>query len=242
MKTIYTVIFAITILLSGVLQAQSLQILTLDDVDVSGTEQTYTGAVTDDFNTVEAHFKIKNTSGADIEVVVKKEYISIVEGTYNDFCWAGTCLTGPIMESSNMTVAAGAEQEDFDLHYHCQGIEGTTTIRYTAFDQANPTDSVDFLVNYVVGVNAIENLNGDVLISNVYPNPAKNTAKLDFNLQVNQKLQCDVYDMLGKLVYSESANGQGAIDIPVRKLPTGTYFCRLILDGELVETQKLMIQ
>jgi hypothetical protein len=242
MKTIYTVFFAILILISGTLGAQSLQILTMDDVDVSGTEQTYTGSETDNFNTIIEHFKIKNTSAAAIDVVVKKIYVSVVDGTFNDFCWAGTCLTGAVMQSNSMSVAAGAEQEDFDIHYHCQGIEGTTTIRYTAFDDANPTDSVSFLVNYVVGENSIENVNGKVLVSNVYPNPANNSAKLDFNLQANQKLQCDVYDMLGKRVYSETATGQGAIEIPVRKLPQGTYFCRLILDGELVETQKLMIQ
>jgi len=41
-----------------------------------------------------------------------------------------------------MTVAADSEQEDFDIHYHCQGMEGTTRIMYVAFDEANPDDSV----------------------------------------------------------------------------------------------------
>jgi len=242
MKTIYTVFLTAAIFASSVLQAQSLQILTLDDVDVSGTEQTYTGNITDNFSTIIEELKIKNTSGADIEVVVRKEYISVVDSTYNDFCWAGTCLTGAVMQSNNMTVAAGAEQEDFDIHYHCQGFEGTTTIRYTAFDENNPTDSVYFTVNFTVEGNAVETLTGDVLISNVYPNPANQVAKLNYNLQGNSRLQCGVYDMLGKLVYNESVTGQGAIEIPVKKLPLGTYFCRLILDGKLVETQKLMIQ
>jgi len=97
-------------------------------------------------------------------------------------------------------------------------------------------------VNFTVEGNAVETLTGDVLISNVYPNPANQVAKLNYNLQGNSRLQCGVYDMLGKLVYNESVTGQGAIEIPVKKLPLGTYFCRLILDGKLVETQKLMIQ
>jgi hypothetical protein len=242
MKTIYMVFIALAISFSSALQAQSLQILTMDGVDVSGTEQSFSGAITDSILTIEEHFKIKNISSSDIEVVVRKEYINAVEGTFDDFCWAGVCLTGSIMVSNNMTVAAGAEQENFDLHYHCQGIEGVATMRYTAFDQDNPTDAVSFTVDFVVEGTSVESLNGDMLIRDIYPNPAKENAILNYNLSGNQNLTCEVYDMLGKRVYSESATGQGAIEIPVRKLPQGTYFCRLILDGELVETQKLMVQ
>lgn len=240
MKKIYFVL--LSLIFAGMLNAQNLQILTLTDVDVSGTEQNYTGNITDSLNTIIEKFKIKNISSSDIDVIIKKRYISVISGTSNEFCWAGQCLPPIAMESGILTVEAGATQAPFDIHYHCKGIEGTSTVQYVAFNRANPNDSVYFNVNYTVEANAIENLSGDVLISNVYPNPAYNSAKLDFNLQANQKLQCDVYDMLGKQVYSESATGRGAIEIPVRKLPQGTYFCRLILDGELVETQKLMIQ
>ncbi|MEA1873998.1 MAG: T9SS type A sorting domain-containing protein [Bacteroidota bacterium] len=240
MKKNYLVL--LSLIFAGMLNAQSLQILTLNDVDVSGTEQNYTGDIEENINTIIEHFKIKNNSSSNIDVTVKKHYISILPETSNDFCWAGQCLPPSTMQSNILIVPAGTTEEPFDIHYHCQGIEGTSTVQYVAFDKSNPNDSVYFTVNFTAEVNAIENVNRTVLVSNVYPNPANNIAKLDFNLQANQKLQCDVYDILGKLVYNESVSGQGAIEIPVRKLPQGTYFCRLILDGKLVETQKLMIQ
>lgn len=240
MKKIYFIL--LILMVSATINAQNLQIWTLNDVDVSGTEQNYTGSSADSLNTIIEKFKIKNISSSDIDVIIKKQYISVLPGTSNEFCWAGQCLPPIAMESGILTVEAGATQAPFDIHYHSIGVVGTSTIQYVAFNRANPNDSVYFTVNYTVEPTTIENANGMVLVSDVYPNPANNIAKLDFNLQTNQKLQCDVYDMLGKRVYSESGNGQGAFEIPVRKLPQGTYFCRLILDGELVETQKLMIQ
>lgn len=240
MRKIYFVLLGL--LFAGMINAQNLQILTMEDVDVSGLELDFTGPATENFNTIIEHFKIKNVSDASIDVVVKKSYVTVVEGTFNDFCWAGTCLTSTIFQSSEMSVAAGYAQEDFDIHYHCQGIEGTTTIQYVAYDMANPNDSVYITVNYTVGESSIENLAGEVMVSDVYPNPVSAVASIDYNLKAGSDLTVTVYDMLGKKVREYDVNGHGVIQMPVSDLQAGTYFCRYIMDGELVETQKLLIK
>jgi hypothetical protein len=229
-------------LLASMSFSQSLQILTMEDVNVSGTEQFYSGDISDNFNTVIEHFKIRNNTDNPIDVIVKKNYLDVVNGTYNDFCWAGTCLTDQIMQSGSMTVAADSEQEDFDIHYHCQGMEGTTRIMYVAFDEANPDDSVAFTVNYTVDGAAVENQFGQMLVSDVFPNPANDIAKIRYNLPLNEVLKVQIFNVLGNALMSFVVSGSGNIVIPTNELGAGTYFCTFTLNGEILETQKLIVR
>ena len=243
MKNFTRLLVFVLLISAGMLNAQSLKILTLEDVDVSGTEQTYTGPVTANFNTIAEHFKIANTSGSAIEVKVKKIYINVVEGTFNDFCWAGSCLPATTLVSPGSTnIPSGGEQEDFDIHYHCQGIEGTSRIMYVAFDKNNPDDSVSFTVNYVVGNSSVTDVFGKTVIGDIYPNPAGSQASIDYNLPSGSSLDIVVYDMLGKEVMSFELESSGILRMPLGDLERGTYFCRYLLDDKLVETQKLIVK
>lgn len=79
----------------------------------------------------------------------------------------------------------------------------------------------------------------------LYPNPAKETVNLRFQLDQAADLQLSVYDLQGRLVQSERfgrlAAGEHLQTLPVAGLAPGMYQLRLQF-GQQIQTQKLIIQ
>ncbi len=74
----------------------------------------------------------------------------------------------------------------------------------------------------------------------VYPNPAQNTINIDLPSSVeNTVYDIKLYDMTGKVLSKTQANGIGKID--VSEIGAGMYFIAVSIDGEMIETQKVVI-
>jgi len=61
--------------------------------------------------------------------------------------------------------------------------------------------------------------------ANLYPNPASNLIHLNLPEDFEQST-ITIYDMVGKVVFSQSHTGSQAVDIPVQGLPNGVYMLR----------------
>jgi len=76
---------------------------------------------------------------------------------------------------------------------------------------------------------------------NIYPNP--NTGKFYFDLKEQKsKIHVDIYNVWGKKIYESST----LLPLPINEIdfssqPKGVYFVK-INDGEMSQTEKIMIQ
>lgn len=106
----------------------------------------YTGDIA---STIYAEIDVTNNSDEAKDVLVKKVYIEIVDGSDNMFCWGGSCYGPGIFVSPNhSTIEAGATNTEFSGDYFANNTEGISTLMYIWYDMNDTTDSVYVIVNF----------------------------------------------------------------------------------------------
>lgn len=82
-------------------------------------------------------------------------------------------------------------------------------------------------------------------VTGVYPNPAVETANVEFSLGQASEVSFEIVDMLGKKVEVIAATtydaGANTVTIPVTELPAGNYFVNLVADNEIMDVTKLVV-
>jgi len=191
------------------------------------------------------HLAIKNNSSTDIDVMVKKTYISVLEGTLNVFCW-GVCF-GPdtYVSSDPLTIPAGTTNSlDFSGHYQPYDVSGISTIRYTFFSRLDANDSTCVNVNfaaYPLGLN--ETNAGNPSISSPYPNPANNQVTFNYSLPAGTHGSLILRNILGETVTKTDLPGiAGKITLSATDLTEGIYFYSLMQDREVILTKKMVVK
>jgi hypothetical protein len=79
----------------------------------------------------------------------------------------------------------------------------------------------------------------------LYPNPTSDMATLQFNTSIANKATVKLFDNAGKLIhiiYTNTQVGTNTVDINVAHLANGSYFVKLIIDGQKDVTLKLIKQ
>ncbi len=166
---------------------------------------------------------VQNVTEDSLHIYCKKSYIHIVEGTGNLFCWGGCYLEGTFVSENPVTLHAGEVSADgmFSGHYFPKGQKGTSVIRYTFFDGANPNDSASIRVKYTAGFEGIGE-NDLYQVSDIYPNPVTDFGRIDFDLNHASMASLVVYDLTGsKVRESILENKKGTVTLPVNDLLSG---------------------
>ncbi|MCB9189500.1 MAG: T9SS type A sorting domain-containing protein [Flavobacteriales bacterium] len=87
--------------------------------------------------------------------------------------------------------------------------------------------------------------NDDVSLFRVFPNPARDIAKVSFDLVESNFVKVSINDMLGQEVQiiqqSELSSGTHQFEINTNLLSQGIYFVNLAVDGKII-TQKLIVE
>ena len=95
-------------------------------------------------------------------------------------------------------------------------------------------------VEGIVGIKDVD----ESSITAIYPNPAKSTATVNYNLTQNSNVKITIHNMLGKELYSTGAITQSAgeykTQLDLNGLSDGVYFLKLQTDNRTF-TQKLVI-
>jgi len=187
---------------------------------------------------------VKNTGSSSMEVRVKKTELNVVPGSENYFCWAQCYLPGTYVSPDGIVIPSGHTESAFTGDYDSKGNAGATYIRYTFFDFNNTSDTVCFVAKFVAGSGVgIENVIAKPTFSNIYPNPAKNTISLNYNLNGAQKAVLEIHNILGSLVKTIDINGNsGQLNVDVSDLNNGVYFYSFIVDEKVITSKKLVIQ
>lgn len=98
--------------------------------------------------------------------------------------------------------------------------------------------TVNGVVNFTLGINDGEEV---LTVFNVYPNPAKDYAVIDFSTTNSSKIEYSLINSLGQVLESSDLGtivGQKELQINTKELATGLYFVNLNING--VSTQKLL--
>lgn len=77
------------------------------------------------------------------------------------------------------------------------------------------------------------------------PNPFSETTEIGYYIDnLSDDASIEFYDSAGKLVYRKMIThaGKGMIDLNSGDLTSGVYYYRLLLDGELIDTKKLVLE
>ncbi len=190
------------------------------------------------------YLAVKNNSADSLHVKVKKEYVNVLHGTINMFCW-GLCFGPDVMVSPwSKTIKAGEINTlDFSGHYQPGTVTGASIIRYTFFVDENPNDSVSVLIEYSAYPLGTNQPGTKDLLSEAYPNPSSVQASFNYALPEGSAGEIVVRNLLGTTVANimlDGTSGKTAID--VTNLREGLYFYTLILNGKVVLTRKMVVR
>lgn len=237
MKKILLVL-VILINLGLVLQAQNLTIEDLNGNNIANTTVVAAGGVAD--AEIVEYMKVRNTSSANLSVVFKKNNISIVDGATSDFCVGAACYPPNSLLSNSFVVTGGMLQTDeTSCHYRPHGYVGSSTILYTFYNSENQNDSVSVTIEFVVTTQIQE---AAISAIKVFPNPATNLLKFDYQINNAKDSWFTIYNLLGNAVKSVRLEKTSAsLDVYVGDLHGGIYFYTVSVDGKAVETSKLVI-
>ena len=200
---------------------------------------------------IQAQAVITNTGSTPMNVLVRFEEVSA--GPTNSghyFCWAicyseGAVTDGFVTPSQHaLTIDAGASTTNFYSDYVPNGTVGMATYRYTFYDQTNPTDATSIDITFDTQNVGIEELEvGSNAISESYPNPASNVAKVNYSVTPTaESAAVVVYSMLGaKVKEVRLEENQGTLTLDVASLPSGMYFYSLVVDDKAISTKKMLV-
>jgi hypothetical protein len=192
---------------------------------------------------ITSFFFVHNTTSATVAVMVKKVEISLIAGSVNTFCWAGTCF-GPnvyVSPDPEYINAHATDSTDFSGHY-TSAFPGASIIRYVFFIQSNPSDSVCVNVTYNAYPVGIDNQTARNILSGAFPNPANNTVNFEYSINTENAGTVIIRNLLGSVVKkSVLTSAEGKLSVFTGDLPEGIYFYSLDMDGKAMTTRKLII-
>lgn len=226
--TLFSVVFAFTV------SAQSLELVSHDDTVY------YDPSVAS--LDVQAHIEIKNTTTDAKKVKVRRNGPFDALCSTNYFCWDLCYLPTDDVSTGNLTLAGEATNNLFSGHILAagSGVEGCCKISYTFFNQDDFNDTLRVDVQFC-GTNSIS-INEDVYSAfSVFPNPATNFVNIEYSGNKDGAFQ--LFNVVGQSVFSQTLRaGDQKTSVDVSSFNSGVYFYTLQIDGQVMETKKLIIK
>jgi CheY-specific phosphatase CheX len=196
-------------------------------------------------NELKYAFKAKNTSSSEVKVKMKREIVSATKEHSFYFCWKD-CYQPTVTETSEMTIAAGAEHADeLSLHLEPKGTAGTSKYKVILVNTADANDKLEFEVHFDVTKKTTDNIvSADKIGLEQYPNPAKDVVNVNFNINktLNAEPVINIYNLYGKLVKVVKVNARSGYvtnAINCSDLASGMYTYRIVM-GDQSYTGKII--
>lgn len=231
------IILALILIVPSFGQAQSLMI-THGDSNVVGNVNS---------PDVEGHIQVRNTTGAELDVLVRR-----IDGNYNNIsdnnaiCW-GLCFQESVSQSPYpIPISANTtDTTNFVGHVYPDGdkLIGCGPITYVFWVDGTPSDSVIFTIDYCLTADFDIDENRIEKSLSVYPNPAIGKTTVTYSLDENENNVFELYNLLGSKVFVQNIQGAtGEFELNVSEFSRGVYYYALKTDGSVVETKKMVIK
>ena len=198
----------------------------------------------DAFETVSDEYFVRNNSTDAIDVMMRQEPVSLVDGAEYSFCF-GSCFPPGTNETPHaFTVDAESTVGSsgiFTGHYHAHGNSGNSIIRYTYFNVNNLNDTLSFNITFQ-DATSIASIDENAVI-NAFPNPTSDILYISYDLKLITNGYLNVYDALGKKVIVQEINtSYGQIELNVSDLPQGIYLYNFQSGNMKSETYKILVK
>jgi photosystem II stability/assembly factor-like uncharacterized protein len=93
--------------------------------------------------------------------------------------------------------------------------------------------------------NTNEQISKDYILYQNYPNPFNQCTMINVQLQIAKQVKIDLYDISGKLIKTlinkRESSGKHSYRIDAGNLSTGVYFYTLFIDGNRIDTKKMLL-
>jgi hypothetical protein len=187
---------------------------------------------------------LTNNSGSAVKTLVKRRMINVPQSSENQFCWSIQCYAPMTNQATDtIDIAAGATDSSFYSYFFPGGTNGVFTIQYVFFDALNTNDSIYVNVIFDVsgGSSSIQEVGSSAAqLSQPYPNPARNTTRVDY--EVKGDAQLALYDLSGAVVRTWNIeSGKGTLTIDVKGLRSGMYFYSIKNQQGVLATRRLLV-
>lgn len=238
------VLASVSLLFAAGLSAQSFSISSTAGNVTNGSTIVY---FVDQATSLETHdFDVHNISGSNITAKVRKSVQSFASaGSLFYFCTDQLCYAPSTVLSSNVNINAGG-QFLLVTDFTPDNTTGTSIVRYSVFNTANPSDSMYFFIEYHVSPTGIAgHQNVKASIGSPMPNPAASVFNMNYNLGSSfgtGTAKMVIYNMLGEAVKTETlVDAEGTFRMDVSILDNGVYFTSLEVDGKQLSTKRLVV-
>lgn len=227
--------------LMGYVSAQSFQV-EQDGVAVAEGQTVVCTYVEEWGEYVEA-FHVRNLSSSNMSIVTTIEPTQELDGADVYFCW-GSCNLPGVYESRPVEVpAATLSNEDLSVHVLFNDAVGCILVKVNVFNADDPTDKLTFVVQFANDGTGFAENPAQCNMSHAYPNPASSMVRFNYDLSSASNAAVTVYNLLGQEVMSERLNGlQGQVAFSVADLNEGIYFCNLMVNGQVMKTEKFIVK
>jgi hypothetical protein len=190
---------------------------------------------------VEVPIFVKNLTGSNLEVMVKKYELEMVSGTEAYFCWDICYPNTSFQSTAFLTANASDTIKDFSGDFKTAGNTGISKVMYTFFKNKATTDSASVTIEYQIVPVGIKDV--DVIKQSIscYPNPVNDNLFFEYNLETNSKGEISIFDLTGKKVKQESiTSSENNTQINVSDLNAGIYLWTIEVDGVPIKSDKLI--
>ena len=220
----------------GGVMAQSLQFELEGRVFEEGEEITCTNDIYG-YGEIVQEMQIRNLTNGDLDVVVEQELVEGVEGALVSFCF-GNCFAPGVNVTNPVTIPAQSlNTEDLSFHVMFTEETGAVLVKYIAHAQDDPDHVISMMVRFVYDPSGVSE--SVATMGHAYPNPASSVVR--FNVQGTEKASIAIFNLLGQEVLRQDVEA-GQVAISVAGLDKGIYFCNLMVNGEAVSTEKLVVK
>lgn len=207
----------------------SAQSLKLDSQDPQPVKATPGGG------TATTHAQLRNVGSGTVPVNFRADLSRVVDGHNVSICFGDLCYF--VFPDDNPADRDGFDvlpdgTTDLKAQLSPGGIEGTSTITYTLFNNGNPGDSLQYTVTFVIGNATSVREIGEASGVRVGPNPATGIVTIQGDI-ISTVIGVDIYDAQGSIVRSVMPSRTSTLTLPVNGLAAGSYQVILTTDKDV---------
>ncbi len=204
---------------------------------------------------------VKNTTNETVKFKMKMEILEINPSHAVSICWF-QCLDIVFTDfESPFTYELAAQQESnpgqFAVHLYpyrkiadnpvvyTDPSAGVTKVRVTFYKESDPTDKSEFDITFSVkDPSSVED--SEVLdfgISSIYPNPAIENAKIEFNYKKKEEYpHLEIYDLKGNSLFQyEICSCEDFIYLNTKEYANGSYYIQLVSGNKKSKAKVLSV-
>jgi hypothetical protein len=249
-------LFITSFFIVGFLSAQSFELLDHNDVDITGTNHYEIDAPA---NLAETKFHVKNLTNSQVSFGLKVELIYSPYSNCDLACCFGVAchsasstISGTQIINSGIgdDVAANATYTDLKISpvtwmwNDCPNDSAVWVV--TVYDPANPSDEASATIVWKCENTAtsVLEIGKENVKLNAFPNPAANNLTVRYAIDGSfTTANVELFDVLGqKLMSNQLTSNSGNVKLDVSPLNAGVYFYSIRVDGQVVKTERVIIQ